>query len=268
MCAKTQGAPGSRRRGSGAARPASTPLRDADQARRHLQDLRDWGLSVECLAEMSGLSCTTIDRLLDRRPCTHQRRITAAVEEIVLALVADLDAVPPTRCVPAFPTARRLQALTCLGWSLTALARRLDTVERVVVGLRAEASPQVTARTARKVRDLYDELSMTAGPSARAAREATARGWLPPLAWDDIDERDGQLPVTEVQDQPDEAAVYRVMNGGLRQPARIVDRVEAIRRLTSQGASDAQAAEALGVTVRTVQRDRAAHQIPARKVAS
>lgn len=267
MCAKTPLDHGGPRR-QHTPRPASTPLRDPDEARRHLQDLRDWGLSVECLAEMSGLSVTTIDRLLDRRPCTRQRRITAAVEEIVLALVADLDAVPPTRCVPAFPTARRLQALTCLGWSLTALARRLDTVERMVVGLRAEASPQVTARTARKVRDLYDELSMTPGPSARAARDAKARGWLPPLAWDDIDERDGQLPALEEPDQPDEAAVYRALHGDLRRPVHLIDRIEAIRRFTAQGASDAQVAEALGVTVRTVQRDRAANQIPARKVAS
>lgn len=249
----------------------TTPLRDAANARAHLQDLRDWGLSVECLADMSGLSCATIDQLLDQRPCARRRRITAAVEQIVLDLVADLDTIPPNRCLPAFGTARRLQALARLGWSLTALARRLDTTERSVHRLRAEGSAQVTARTARKVRDLYEALSMTAGPSAQAAREAVARGWLPPLAWDDIDERAGQMPTLDDGDlgeQPDEAAVYLAMHGELRRPTHIVDRVEAIRRMTARGASDAQIGQALGVAVRTVQRDRAAHHIHARRAAS
>lgn len=248
----------------------SRPLRDATSARTHLQDLRDWGLSVECLADMSGLSCATIDQILDQRPCARQRRITEAVEEIVLGLVADLDAIPPNRCVPAFGTARRLQALARLGWSLAALARRLDTTERSVHRLRTEGSSQVTARTARKVRDLYDALSMTTGPSAVAAREATARGWLPPLAWDDIDERDGQMPLDERDETelPDEAAVYLAMHGQLRRPAHVIDRIESIRRMTAHGASDAQIGQALGVAVRTVQRDRAAHHIPARRATS
>ena len=84
-------------------------------------------------------------------------------------------------------TARRLQALVALGYSQTYLWDRLtgDSKRQNCHHLLTQARPTVTAKTARKVAELYDELSMTPGPSDRSRRKAAYYGWAPPLAWDE-----------------------------------------------------------------------------------
>jgi hypothetical protein len=84
-------------------------------------------------------------------------------------------------------TARRLQALVALGYPQTYLWDRLtgDAKRQNCHHLLMQARPTVNARTARKVAELYDELSMTPGPSDRSRRKAVYRGWAPPLAWDE-----------------------------------------------------------------------------------
>ena len=84
-------------------------------------------------------------------------------------------------------TARRLQALVALGYPQTYLWDRLtgDAKRQNCHHLLVQARPTVNAETARKVAELYDELSMTPGPSVRSRRKATYHGWAPPLAWDE-----------------------------------------------------------------------------------
>lgn len=94
--------------------------------------------------------------------------------------------------VDATGTRRRIQALAWLGWSLARLSARLGGDEshaRKILG-----SSWVTAATERAVRELYDELWDQAPPedgpydrraASRARNYARARGWVPPLAWDD-----------------------------------------------------------------------------------
>lgn len=84
-------------------------------------------------------------------------------------------------------TARRLQALVALGYTQTYLWDRLtgDAKRHNLHHLLMHARPTVNATTARKVAELYDELSMTPGPSERARRKAAYYGWAPPLAWDE-----------------------------------------------------------------------------------
>lgn len=91
-------------------------------------------------------------------------------------------------------TARRLQALAALGWPPSVLARRIgvsrSTFEHIVKGHIQRTSAGVVAA----VSDLYEELSMTPGPSDHWRRIAADKGWAPPLAWDDdtIDDPDAK----------------------------------------------------------------------------
>lgn len=109
-------------------------------------------------------------------------------------------------------TARRLQALAALGWPPSVLARRIgvsrSTFEHIVKGHIQRTSAGVVAA----VSDLYEELSMTPGPSDHWRRIAADKGWAPPLAWDDdtIDNPDA-APDLGAREHVDWAGRYREM---------------------------------------------------------
>ncbi len=98
--------------------------------------------------------------------------------------------------------------------------------------------------------------------SDAARRYATARGWRPPLAWDDIDAGtpgagSSDAGLGSVVDDVDEIAVERAMTSD-RVRLRPNERDEAIRRLTARGMSLRQIAARAGVSPRTVGRRRRA----------
>lgn len=85
-------------------------------------------------------------------------------------------------------TDRRIQGLLAIGW------RHSDISERLArhLGRRAYSDlilkhpgRSVFAATAAAVAAVYDELSMTLGPSQRNRNRARKAGYLPPLSWDD-----------------------------------------------------------------------------------
>lgn len=95
--------------------------------------------------------------------------------------------------LPGVGTHRRIQALACLGWSTADLSRRLGMHRSYL--LKALRRPTLEPTTVHAVADLYEALCMTHSPAktaARTAADARARSWVPPLAWDDIDDPDEQ----------------------------------------------------------------------------
>jgi hypothetical protein len=95
--------------------------------------------------------------------------------------------------VPATGTLRRFQALMALGWRGPEIAKVAGVSINTLRSVGYHGSDRVLADTARRVRDAYDQLSMTVpeGPYANRTRlMAERRGWFPPLAWDDIDDPD------------------------------------------------------------------------------
>ncbi len=99
-------------------------------------------------------------------------------------------------------TRRRIQALIWNGQSMAVLARRLGCQRREVREL-LFIRRHVTPQTAEKIRALYRELWDQPPPgetprekqaAAKARKYARARGWVPPLAWDNIDDPDS-VPV-------------------------------------------------------------------------
>lgn len=94
--------------------------------------------------------------------------------------------------VEATVPARKIRALSALGWSHPELASHLGVTASRVGEVARQKYPRVSVKTARKVDALYRRLCMTPAPdgfaATRAKSAAAAKGYAPPLAWDDIDD--------------------------------------------------------------------------------
>lgn len=109
----------------------------------------------------------------------------------------------------------------------------------------------------------YQDLGMTFGPSTHYRAKAEAQRWQPPLAWDDdaLDDtgrgscKTGNV-TPEEKAAPDEAVVQRRIDGDHTVQMRTVDRLEALRILHGRGLGTYAIADALGVYVSQVERDR------------
>lgn len=94
------------------------------------------------------------------------------------------------RSIPAIGTRRRIHALMALGHSGADIATYLNISYQAVHRLEHTTADRVWRTTAERVAAVYDELSMirpTGHYATRVRRKAAARGYAPPLAWDDID---------------------------------------------------------------------------------
>ena len=223
------------------------PYVDAGPAREHLRALSAAGIGWKRAAELAGLSTGTVSKLLyggpgDRPP---SRRIRPETAGAILAVKPSAGQLAPGALTGITGTRRRLQALVATGWSQARLAGELGlTGANLGAVMRCD---QVTAGTARTVSELYDRLwdrpppehdQRTRIAASRARNHAAARGWVPPLAWDDdvIDDPDG-LP----------ADGWKRPAGTTRRRAELAeDAGELIRR---EGYTREQAAARLGVSL-------------------
>lgn len=88
---------------------------------------------------------------------------------------------------------RRLQALTALGWSMQAIATAYNIDRDALSRLRRRTNTKhVRIAFAERVIAIYTDLEMKLPPTGASAtethNEAKRRGYLPPLAWDNIDD--------------------------------------------------------------------------------
>lgn len=164
-------------------------------------------------------------------------------------------------------TRRRLQALVAIGWAAPEMARRLGVGQAVITRLYQQQ--RVNGKTAAAVRQLYDSLWSTPGPSWRSRYRAQASGWPPPQAWDDdeIDDptarsRQGRLPTGKSRDDLNEVAVTAACNGKRGNGLTIADRREIVRRLHAQGLTDPEIQALTGIHKRTALRIRGHLQLP------
>lgn len=168
------------------------PFVPAGPVRAHLDGIRRAGMPVRVTAVRLGLPPTAFEYLLwgdqNNPPGELVRRETA---ELVLAYWPALADFPDRARIDPTGTRRRVQALEVLGFSRLFLAERLGVQNtNFAQSLTAE---RVTARVARLVAGLYDEL-WTCRPedfgvkqwvADRTRRAAAKKGWQRPMAWDD-----------------------------------------------------------------------------------
>ena len=149
----------------------------ATDTRAKLQELVDAHVPVRAIARASGLSHTAVTQIIDGRHEQVQRQTATRIATLTPNDVYD------QACgnVPNVGAVRRVQALMALGW------RKADLeAEGVPSGqLVTRSRDLINVQGWRQVRDVYDRLSMTPGPSQTTRDRAAARGYFPPLAWDD-----------------------------------------------------------------------------------
>lgn len=119
------------------------------------------------------------------------------------------------KLVDALGARRRIQALMAMGWSQAQIGEhaglKADRVSHI------QHAPQLLRRTVDKIVKAYEELSGRVPPRTRAGTYARTyalnRGWVPPLAWDDIDDPDAVPQMPEDSGAVDQVAVERRLAG-------------------------------------------------------
>jgi AraC-like DNA-binding protein len=229
----------------------------------HLHTLTGFGYSHEQIARRAGISSRTVGRILDGTA----GRIHARVERAILAVTPTLDDLDPGTLISNHGVRRRVEALGCLGWSLAALAGELG-ISREAFSARIHAA-SATVRTHREVAGLYDRLWNTpptpASPElatyiVRTRKRAAALGWVPPMAWDDID-TDPAPPVVDDAVVLDELAIEFATQGT---PVHLTreERQVVVVQLHAAGYTDVEMGVVLCVADRTIARDRFELNLP------
>jgi plasmid maintenance system antidote protein VapI len=240
---------------------AAQPVRD------HVRQLNKFGIGVDRVASIAHVTEAGIRNLVygrtgkgdpgRRRP---PEQVGAELARRILAVRPETRHLAANAVVPARGVQRRLQALICLGWSQRKLAAHLDMAP-AQFGKLLHRTPGVTKRMHERVSDLFDDLWDKKPPTAgryelnahnRARNLALANGWVPPLAWDDIDLDDAP---PAVEDLVDEAAVMRAIEG---EPTELTPRQrrDAVETLHARGLNDKEIAARIGCSDRTVLRIR------------
>lgn len=117
-------------------------------------------------------------------PCEHG--LQAYREDrcrcIICRQTVALRYAPPTTLIDGTGTARRIQALVFIGYSLQEIQERLGFD---VAHIAHAHHPRVTVGPARAVLHLYNELWRKPQNVPYRRKYARARGWVGPLSWDD-----------------------------------------------------------------------------------
>lgn len=241
------------------------PYVDAGPVREHVRALRQAGLGRARIGELAGVDHGMLWRLENGNPRKGvpptQRLRHDTAERLLAVSPGDL---ADAALVDATGTHRRLQALVAVGWSQARLGKRLGVTSANFSSLMQRS--RVLASRARAVRELYEEI-WDREPECRSAQErlavtrarrfAAARGWVPPLGWDEgaIDDPAAVPSTAEDRNLVDEVAIERALDGH-RVPLNRAEAIEATRIGTERGLSAKEIADLIGCTQRSVVRYR------------
>lgn len=202
------------------------PHGDLELVVAHLEHLRTRRVGIKHVADMTGLSRSTVYRIRSG----GNKRISKRVAELILAVQPS-----DTLRVDPLGTSRRIHALMAIGWSTYAIAERIGCTQAQVWEM-AKRRHWVTARRAEDIANLYADLCMTPGPSTITRSRAVRAGHVPPLGWDDIDNPDEQPKMVKVSDTADRTAV----------------RAHELEHMAFMGENLETACAALGITANTL----------------
>lgn len=232
-----------------------TSLIPAHQAAEHALKLYNLGWSYNAIQDLTNgaVASETIRNLTENRYPTISRTTHNAVTQIPYTL-APTPNVRDQAMIPTEAAARRVRALLRLGWTHADLNTR-GIVTRPLV---PTIYKQMQTWKWRRVAAVYDELSMTPGPSTLTASRSATRGYIAPLAWDDIDDPD-ETPTdwayrerkringtTANAEPPDPVVIARILNGEWHLPATPTERIEVIRAWVEDGGAVNQLARQTG----------------------
>ncbi|MGE4429075.1 MAG: hypothetical protein AB7G37_21705 [Solirubrobacteraceae bacterium] len=236
--------------------------------REHVLALTEHQFLSYSIATAAGVTQTAVDRI--RRglnPTTRQRvanAILAVTPQSIFASAGDCHKVP------AYASQRRLRALAALGWRLDDIDAHMETGQRAKA---INGNTWVYGKVHRRIAAVYEELSGKVGPSERTRRQARARGYAPPLAWDDIEDPNERPDEEGVDAEPlewspkfgpcshdgvDDVAIERTLAGD-HVHLTPLERHRVVVVGTERDLSSHEIADLLHTTQRTVVRHRALH---------
>lgn len=168
------------------------PFMDAAPVREHLQYLRSNGVGLRRVGELIGISRSSLFLILE--DCGDRKRRQQVRTErgrAILGLRPGIDTASDGALINAVGTLRRIRALMAIGFPQAFIARHMGMSDGNFSDF--AKCPAVTARNARALRAVYDQLS-TRNPAAlgvprasitRSSRHAERENWPKPLEWDD-----------------------------------------------------------------------------------
>ena len=193
---------------------------DANAARDRVLALVDAGMPLAQIAARIYTDPCVVQRLKNH-PGGEGLQASRRVVDAILALdpsvvyTAYLDAADEAH-VDGTGSRRRLRSLVAVGWPQRELAERCDWVYENLNTFINHEDRGLTAAAARRVAAVFTELQLhpEGGPSTKSRRLARAKGWVPPLAWDEdtIDDphaRPAELPDDDREHIVDEILVER-----------------------------------------------------------
>ena len=195
-----------------------------DEARSRITSLLDQGFSGESIAKAAGISASAVRGISGRYAPTKNisrriaRRIVALTPTGVLATLDE-----PTMLVPAVGAQRRVQALQAIGHKQSDIDAAAGLRPRIAKYV-ADRQPgvSITFDKHAAIARAYEALWSKPGSYERGRREAIARGYAPPLAWDDD-------TIDDPNATPDLGAETPRPQGGAGRPfAEVVEDVEDI----------------------------------------
>lgn len=229
------------------------PFVDAAPVRDHLNALRAQGWGLPTIAKLTGIHRTTLNNLVFGRAPSQQlnregyvkpaelRSVSRENAERLLALKYDpLKSMSRGKVDPA-STIRRIQALAAFGYSLNKQAELLG-INGPQYALILDQM-KITRATYLKVRQLYERLELVPAVAnsrteqsgiTRSIRRAKANGWLPPLAWDDIE---NGIVGPEAEEQTLDLAKLAQINDGHKMKLNRMELKELVIKLHRQGLS-------------------------------
>lgn len=166
----------------------------AEPVRAHIQHLEDLELSRRAVADLAGVSPTTITTVMGGQHPSVQRRVA----EKILGVRADqvMTRQRELGFVPAVGARRRIRALFAIGHTAASIAAVIDGGKSYDVHNTLNHPGRWITRTRHDdIAAAYEQLWGHPGTSVHNRSRAARFGWLPPLAWDDdtIDRPDPAL---------------------------------------------------------------------------
>lgn len=161
--------------------------RDPKKAETHVKSLLNGGMSKRQVARAAGVSTSTIDRLTS--PTREALPILAVSERKILKV--EMSAIKARKLVDVSISRRKLRALVAIGWTQRQLAIKLGMEKNhtnSIISDCSKSSQSILYDTKIKIDNLYKQLCMVPGPSDKARKHAQLKKWLPPLAWEDIED--------------------------------------------------------------------------------
>jgi len=151
-----------------------------------IQRLQRFGFTQSSIAEMTGVSRATLHNIASRKYITSDWRLFEQLNNI--QYMKAFETVQDGHYVPAYPTVRRMQALSRIGWTNGAILAELQAegLEIRQVKTWYQLADHILIENHRAMERVYDRLSLTQGPSNRGATIAKNKGWAPPMSWDNL----------------------------------------------------------------------------------